>query len=232
MPVVNHREEVAVSLGFPPRARAGVAAGLAVACLAFNAASASAADSVRSQEWWLTKLHVTKAWQSTRGQGRHRRRPRHRGRPDPGRSRRRGDHGPRLHQFRARARRAVLGCPRHRHGQPHRRPRPRPGPCRRDHRRRAGRHHPVGAGDAGKRRPAAVGRQRRGRASRAPSPAGSGTRSSTTPPSSTCRWTRSPLRERPARAAAPPSGRRSPTRWPTMSCWSRPPGTTAPAPTR
>jgi hypothetical protein len=58
-----------VSLGFPPRARAGVAAGLAVACLAFNAASASAADSVRSQEWWLTKLHVTKAWQSTRGKG-------------------------------------------------------------------------------------------------------------------------------------------------------------------
>ena len=58
-----------MSLGFPPRARAGVAAGLAVACLAFNAASASAADSVRSQEWWLTKLHVTKAWQSTRGKG-------------------------------------------------------------------------------------------------------------------------------------------------------------------
>jgi hypothetical protein len=43
---------------------------LAVACLAFNAASASAAaDSVRGQEWWLTNLHVTKAWQSTRGKG-------------------------------------------------------------------------------------------------------------------------------------------------------------------
>jgi len=57
-----------VALGFPRRARAGVAAGLAAACLAFNAAPASAA-SVRSQEWWLTKLHVTKAWQSTRGKG-------------------------------------------------------------------------------------------------------------------------------------------------------------------
>jgi serine protease len=64
------REEVAVSLGFPRRARAGVAAGLAVACLALSAVSASAAtSSVRSQEWWLTKLHVTKAWQSTRGKG-------------------------------------------------------------------------------------------------------------------------------------------------------------------
>jgi serine protease len=61
---------VAVSLGFPRRARAGVVAGLAVACLALSAASASAAaGSVRSQEWWLTKLHVTKAWQSTRGKG-------------------------------------------------------------------------------------------------------------------------------------------------------------------
>jgi hypothetical protein len=41
-----------------------------VACLVFNAAAASAAaDGVRSQEWWLTKLHVTKAWQSTRGKG-------------------------------------------------------------------------------------------------------------------------------------------------------------------
>jgi Subtilase family len=59
-----------VSLGFSPRARAGVAAGLAAACLALSAASASAAaGSVRSQEWWLTKLHVTKAWQSTRGKG-------------------------------------------------------------------------------------------------------------------------------------------------------------------
>ena len=56
-------------LGVPRRVRAGIAAGLAAACLAFNAASASAADGVRGQEWWLTKLHVTKAWQSTRGKG-------------------------------------------------------------------------------------------------------------------------------------------------------------------
>jgi len=58
-----------VLLGVPRRVRAGIAAGLAAACLAFNAASASAADSVRGQEWWLTKLHVTKAWQSTHGKG-------------------------------------------------------------------------------------------------------------------------------------------------------------------
>jgi hypothetical protein len=47
-----------------------VAAGLAVASLALNAASTSAATSgVRSQEWWLQKLHVTQAWHSTRGGG-------------------------------------------------------------------------------------------------------------------------------------------------------------------
>ncbi|HYA52756.1 MAG TPA: S8 family serine peptidase, partial [Streptosporangiaceae bacterium] len=60
----------AVSLGFPRLARAGVAAGLAVACLAVNAASTpAAADSVRSQQWWLQALHVTQAWQSTRAGG-------------------------------------------------------------------------------------------------------------------------------------------------------------------
>ena len=59
-----------MSLGFPRLARAGVAAGLAVASLALNAASTSAAtSSVRSQEWWLQKLHVTQAWHSTRGGG-------------------------------------------------------------------------------------------------------------------------------------------------------------------
>jgi hypothetical protein len=56
-----------VLLGFPRLARAGAAAGLAVACLALNAASTSAAtSSVRSQEWWLQALHVTQAWHSTR----------------------------------------------------------------------------------------------------------------------------------------------------------------------
>ena len=59
-----------MSLGFPRLARAGVAAGLAVACLALNAASTSAAaNSVRSQEWWLQALHVTQAWHSTRASG-------------------------------------------------------------------------------------------------------------------------------------------------------------------
>ncbi|HEY7361487.1 MAG TPA: hypothetical protein VH642_11795, partial [Streptosporangiaceae bacterium] len=66
------KRRAAVSLGFPRLARAGMAAGLAVACLALNAASTStpaAADSVRSQEWWLQALHVTQAWQSTRAGG-------------------------------------------------------------------------------------------------------------------------------------------------------------------
>src|SRR5215831_11192354 len=54
----------AVSLGFPRRAQAGAAVGLAVACLALSAAPASAASSVRSQEWWLQALHVTQAWQT------------------------------------------------------------------------------------------------------------------------------------------------------------------------
>ena len=59
-----------MSLGFPRLARAGAAAGLAVACLALNAASTSAAaNSVRSQEWWLQALHVTQAWHSTRAGG-------------------------------------------------------------------------------------------------------------------------------------------------------------------
>ena len=59
-----------MSLGFPRLARAGVAVGVAVACLALNAASTSAAaNSVRSQEWWLQALHVTQAWQSTRAGG-------------------------------------------------------------------------------------------------------------------------------------------------------------------
>ena len=49
-------------------ALAGVAAGLVVTCLVLNAAAASASG-VRSQEWWLQALHVTQAWQSTRGGG-------------------------------------------------------------------------------------------------------------------------------------------------------------------
>src|SRR6266576_3345494 len=69
MPEVLIRR-TAVSLGFPRLARAGVAVGVAVACLALNAAATSAAaDSVRGQEWWLQALHVTQAWHSTRAGG-------------------------------------------------------------------------------------------------------------------------------------------------------------------
>jgi subtilisin family serine protease len=50
------------------RATAAVAAGLAAICLGVAAAPAFA-DTVRNQEWWLTSLHVTKAWLSSRGAG-------------------------------------------------------------------------------------------------------------------------------------------------------------------
>ncbi len=50
------------------RAMAAVAAGLAAACVAVTAGPALA-DSVRNQEWWLTGLHVTKAWDSSKGAG-------------------------------------------------------------------------------------------------------------------------------------------------------------------
>jgi hypothetical protein len=50
------------------RATAAVAAGLAATCLGVAAAPAFA-DTVRNQEWWLTSLHVTKAWLSSRGAG-------------------------------------------------------------------------------------------------------------------------------------------------------------------
>ena len=50
------------------RATAAVAAGLAATCIGVAAAPAFA-DTVRNQEWWLTSLHVTKAWLSSRGAG-------------------------------------------------------------------------------------------------------------------------------------------------------------------
>jgi hypothetical protein len=50
------------------RATAAVAAGLAATCLGVAAAPAFA-DTVRNQEWWLSSLHVTKAWLSSRGAG-------------------------------------------------------------------------------------------------------------------------------------------------------------------
>ena len=50
------------------RAKAAVAAGLAATCIGVAAAPAFA-DTVRNEEWWLTSLHVTKAWLSSRGAG-------------------------------------------------------------------------------------------------------------------------------------------------------------------
>ena len=60
--------EGAVPLGFPRRARVCVAAGVAIASLALSATPALAGG-IRSQEWWLHALHVTRAWQSTRAGG-------------------------------------------------------------------------------------------------------------------------------------------------------------------
>src|SRR5580693_2967271 len=50
------------------RATAAVAAGLAATCIGVAAAPAFA-DTVRNQEWWLSSLHVTQAWLSTKGTG-------------------------------------------------------------------------------------------------------------------------------------------------------------------
>src|SRR6516164_5801358 len=60
--------QAGVSPGFRRRARVGVAVGLS---LAFIAASSSPAlaDQARRNEWWLRTLHVTNAWQTTRGSG-------------------------------------------------------------------------------------------------------------------------------------------------------------------
>jgi len=57
-----------VARRFPRRATAAVAAGCAVACVALAAAPAFA-DQVRNQEWWLAALHVTTAWESSKGSG-------------------------------------------------------------------------------------------------------------------------------------------------------------------
>ena len=57
-----------MSLGLPRRTQAGVAAGLALAFV-FMASSPALADHVRSQEWWLGTLHVTRAWRTTQGAG-------------------------------------------------------------------------------------------------------------------------------------------------------------------
>jgi subtilisin family serine protease len=54
--------------GLSHRARTGIAAGLTLAFLVLAAAPAQA-DQTRNSEWWLRTLHVTTAWDSTRGSG-------------------------------------------------------------------------------------------------------------------------------------------------------------------
>ena len=51
------------------RAVTAVAAGLAASCVAMAAAGPALADTVRNGEWWLSTLHVTQAWLSSRGTG-------------------------------------------------------------------------------------------------------------------------------------------------------------------
>lgn len=51
------------------RAAAAIAAGLAASCVAMAAAGPALADNVRNNEWWLSSLHVTQAWLSTKGTG-------------------------------------------------------------------------------------------------------------------------------------------------------------------
>jgi len=46
-----------------------IAAGLAASCVAVAAAGPAFADAVRNNEWWLSSLHVTQAWLSTKGTG-------------------------------------------------------------------------------------------------------------------------------------------------------------------
>ena len=51
------------------RAATAIAAGLAASCVAMSAAGPALADTVRNNEWWLSSLHVTQAWLSTKGTG-------------------------------------------------------------------------------------------------------------------------------------------------------------------
>src|ERR1039457_2160408 len=66
--VVDHEKVDAAARRLPRRATAAAAAGLAVACVVLTAAPA-VADQVRSQEWWLSALHVTTAQESSKGSG-------------------------------------------------------------------------------------------------------------------------------------------------------------------
>src|ERR1700733_10691211 len=51
------------------RAATAIAAGLAASCVAIAAAGPAFADTVRNNEWWLSSLHVTQAWLSSKGTG-------------------------------------------------------------------------------------------------------------------------------------------------------------------
>jgi hypothetical protein len=62
------RAQAGVSSVFHHRARAGLAAALSLAFIA-AASSPALADQARRNEWWLRTLHVTSAWQTTRGSG-------------------------------------------------------------------------------------------------------------------------------------------------------------------
>ena len=66
--MVDHEKVDAAARRLPRRATAAAAAGLAVACVVLTAAPA-VADQVRSQEWWLSALHVTTAQESSKGSG-------------------------------------------------------------------------------------------------------------------------------------------------------------------
>src|SRR5258708_19935936 len=57
-----------VPLRFPRPVMATAAITLAVAWTALGSVPALA-DQVRHQEWWLAKLHLTHAWQTTKGSG-------------------------------------------------------------------------------------------------------------------------------------------------------------------
>ena len=57
-----------MSHGLPHRVRIGIAAGLALA-FSVLAAWPAQADQARQDEWWLRALHVTNAWEITRGSG-------------------------------------------------------------------------------------------------------------------------------------------------------------------
>src|SRR5215472_10402986 len=90
------------------------------------------------------------------GSRRHRGAARHGRRREAGRPDRFGHHRSRLHPFGAHTWWRLLGRSRHRHGQHHRRPRARREERRRDHGDRASGQDPLGTGDAGRQRPAAV----------------------------------------------------------------------------